>query len=190
MLSSVPAIIDPNTGITLWESGAIIQYLVENYDKEQKLSFSSTPEKYFANQWLMFQVSSPRPLPDTATWLTSGEVSGQGPYFGQGAWFGNFHAEDVPSAKKRYQEEIVRVTKVLDGWLKNHTYLVGDKCCYADLSFVTWYWLLEFITKTPSFEEQLKKDYPNWKRWIEALEARPAVKKVYEARNAKIAASH
>jgi glutathione S-transferase len=28
----VPAIGDPNTGIVLWESGAIIMYLIETYD--------------------------------------------------------------------------------------------------------------------------------------------------------------
>jgi glutathione S-transferase len=30
----VPAITDPNTGITLWESGAIIEYLIETYDTQ------------------------------------------------------------------------------------------------------------------------------------------------------------
>lgn len=52
-----PTIEDPNTGITLWETGAIIQYLVENYDKDQKLSYGNkSPEKYLLNQWLAFQV--------------------------------------------------------------------------------------------------------------------------------------
>lgn len=61
----VPAIEDPNTGITLWESGAIITYLIDNYDKDEKISYKSTPEKYLSDQWLAFQ------------------ISGQGPYFGQ-----------------------------------------------------------------------------------------------------------
>ena len=65
----VPAIEDPNTGIKLWESGAIIEYLIETYDKENKLSFKTAPEKFFTKQFLFFQ------------------VSGQGPYFGQLAWF-------------------------------------------------------------------------------------------------------
>ena len=34
----VPAIEDPNTGISLWESGAINEYLVDQYDKEGKVS--------------------------------------------------------------------------------------------------------------------------------------------------------
>jgi glutathione S-transferase len=29
----VPIITDPNTGITLWESGAIINYLIQTYDR-------------------------------------------------------------------------------------------------------------------------------------------------------------
>lgn len=53
----LPSIVDPNTGITLWESGAIILYLVDQYDKEGKISYSTTPERYLCQQWLMFQVS-------------------------------------------------------------------------------------------------------------------------------------
>jgi len=86
---SVPAIEDPNTGITLWESGAvralpasqakrnmtncygskIIEYLIERYDPSAKLSYTSSPEKYYCKQFLYFQ------------------VSGQGPYFGQAVWY-------------------------------------------------------------------------------------------------------
>ena len=40
----VPAIVDPNTGLTLWESGAIVEYLVETYDKEGKLTVPDTRE--------------------------------------------------------------------------------------------------------------------------------------------------
>lgn len=58
----VPAIQDPNTGILLWESGAIIEYLVETYDKEKKISFEpGSQEQYAARQWLFFQVSGQGP---------------------------------------------------------------------------------------------------------------------------------
>jgi glutathione S-transferase len=67
----MPAIEDPNTGLVLWESGAIIDYLIENYDKEHKLTYDTFPEKYQQDSWKYFQ------------------VSGQGPYFGQYVWFGN-----------------------------------------------------------------------------------------------------
>lgn len=104
-----PTIEDPNTGITLWESGAILEYLVETYDKDHKISIPTSPEKYHIKQYLHFQ------------------MSGQGPYFGQTTWFRKFHPEDVPSAKKRYDEQLVRVVEVLDGILKGKTYLVGEK---------------------------------------------------------------
>lgn len=60
----LPAIEDPNTGITLWESGSIIEYLLDTYDKEHKLQYTSFPEKYHQNNWKHFQ------------------MSGQAPYFG------------------------------------------------------------------------------------------------------------
>ena len=159
---STPAIHDPNTGITLWESGAIIEYLIAEYDKSNKLSFASGPEKYYALQYLHFQ------------------MSGQGPYFGQFAWFKMFHQEKLPSAVERYGNEIKRVTGVLDGLLKGKDYLVGDKVSFADLSFITWYWLVPFLDVDNGLK--LEETYPNWAKWNKALNARPAVKKTYEAR--------
>lgn len=53
----VPAIEDPNTGVVLWESGAIIEYLCETYDTSNKLSYGNkSPEKHLCRQWLYFQV--------------------------------------------------------------------------------------------------------------------------------------
>lgn len=58
----VPAIEDPNNdNFALWESGAIIQYLIEKYDTEEKLSYKSGNEKYLLNQWLHFQMSGQGP---------------------------------------------------------------------------------------------------------------------------------
>jgi glutathione S-transferase len=96
----LPAIHDPNAGITLWESGAIIEYLIELYDTKHRLSFApGTPESYHAKQWLYFQ------------------TTGQGPYYGQAAWFKKYHSEQVPSAIERYTKEVNRVSGVLDRYL-------------------------------------------------------------------------
>lgn len=56
----LPALIDPNNGgFTIWESGAIIEYLVERYDKGNKLSFEAgSNDFYLAKQWLHFQVKA------------------------------------------------------------------------------------------------------------------------------------
>ena len=97
----LPTIHDPNTGTTLWESGAILEYLVETYDSAHALSFArGTPEYFAAKQWLFFQ------------------VSGQGPYFGQFVWFTKYHPETVESARKRYLDEIKRVAGVVEGHLE------------------------------------------------------------------------
>ena len=53
----VPAIEDPNTGLTLWESNAIMEYLVEQYDKENKLGRDSFKERQLLRQWSYFQAS-------------------------------------------------------------------------------------------------------------------------------------
>ena len=116
----MPAIDDPNTGVSLWESGAIIEYLIDTYDTAGKLSFTTSPEKYQTKQFLYFQ------------------ASGQGPYFGQAVWFAKYHSEKIPSAVERYRKEIRRVNKVLDGILSDRDYLVGGKCSYCDLAFIPW----------------------------------------------------
>tara|TARA_R110002003_G_scaffold2375_1_gene24192 strand:- start:4653 stop:4997 length:345 start_codon:yes stop_codon:yes gene_type:complete len=52
----LPAIEDPNEGLILWESGAIVEYFVEKYDTNRKLSFEpGSKESYLAKQWLFFQ---------------------------------------------------------------------------------------------------------------------------------------
>lgn len=88
----MPAIQDPNfgtDGITIWETGAIIEYLIERYDTEHKLSFpAGTAEAYHAKQWLFFQ------------------ASGQGPYFGQVAFFKKFHHEQVSLTALSYLPHI------------------------------------------------------------------------------------
>lgn len=156
-----PAIEDSNTGITLWESGAIVQYLIETYDKEKKLSYATTPEKFQLSQWLMYQ------------------VSGQGPYFGQAAWFLFYHPEQISSAKERYLKEIERVIGVLDAWLQKHEFLVGTKCTYADLAFVPYG---AFVYKTPMLSPDGKgfnDKYPAYKAWLEKLMARPSAQKLW-----------
>ncbi|KAK4117031.1 glutathione S-transferase [Canariomyces notabilis] len=158
----LPSIYDPNTGLTLWESGAIIEYLVEKYDTDHKLSFpAGSPESYLAKQYLFFQ------------------VSGQGPYYGQAAWFKKFHDEQLPSAIARYVAEVNRVTGVLEGILKKKAeaggtgpWLVGDKYSFADMAFVSWQTV---VVKVIGPEEYNLDDYPYVKGWMDRMLARPAV---------------
>lgn len=59
---------DPNTDLMLWESGAIVLYLIEQYDTKKILTYTTLKEKHLLNQWLMFQMSQ------------------QGPFYGQVGW--------------------------------------------------------------------------------------------------------
>ncbi|KAL6699346.1 glutathione S-transferase [Trichoderma pleuroticola] len=157
----LPTIKDPNTGITLWESGAIILYLIEQYDNGCKFSFKSLTKKHLTQQWLAFQ------------------ISGQGPYFGQATWFARFHSEKLKSAIDRYVDEIFRVTDVLNRALEiNGTgWLVGDKITYADLSFVTWASVGRGLLKELNKDAGLEK-YPKYMAWMKAMESRDAVRKI------------
>ncbi|KAG9518361.1 hypothetical protein KCU93_g8428, partial [Aureobasidium melanogenum] len=155
----LPTIEDPSTGITIWESGAIILYLIDQYDKEEKLSYLDASRKYASVQWLMFQ------------------VSGQGPYFGQATWFARFHPKKLPSAIDRYVNKIDRVLGVLDDALsRNNTgWLVGDRCTYADISFVTWAATGEGLLRELQKDAGLVEKYPHYSAWFATLKERPAI---------------
>ena len=157
----VPAIEDPNTGITLWESGAIIEYLVETYDKSSTLTYATTKERFLLKQWLYFQ------------------MSGQGPYYGQAAWFSFFHPEKIEGAVTRYRDQVLRVISVLNRQLEGREYLVGDKATYADLAFVPWNANVHGLLG-PDFDAA--KDYPNFAGWHKRITERLAVAKVLKAK--------
>lgn len=54
----LPALVDHhNNDFTIWESGAIIMYLVGKYDPEEKISFKNYEDNASAVKWLMFQMS-------------------------------------------------------------------------------------------------------------------------------------
>ncbi|KAL2844962.1 putative glutathione S-transferase [Aspergillus pseudodeflectus] len=156
----VPALNDPNTGITIWESGAILEYLVDTYDTQHTISFVPGSKEYYeSKQWLHYQ------------------MSGQGPYFGQAAWFTIYHPEKVPSAVERYVNEIRRVSGVLDRSLRNREYLVGGKFSYVDAAFVPWF---EVAALLWSQELDLVSKFPHVSAWLDRIKARPAIAKAID----------
>ncbi|KAI0815491.1 thioredoxin-like protein [Xylaria sp. FL0064] len=173
----VPAIEDPNTGLTLWESGPIVEYLVDQYDKDHKISYDSFTEKYQIKQWIGFQ------------------ISGQGPYYGQGAWFAFFHHEKLPSAVERYFKEAERVRSVLDLHLSRRAgekqgqrvankdaWLVGDKITVADLSWFIWEQIISFtLARAGASIEEGK--YPHYEAWYKKIEERPSAQHAIQSRN-------
>jgi len=159
-----PAIEDTNTGITLWESGAILEYLVDEYDKEGKISVKNGKGVWETKQYLHFQ------------------MSGQGPYFGQAVWFLRF-GDSMPDGQKRYIEQVERVLMVLNNILEGKEYLVDDRLTYVDLAFVPWNMLTQqwpVLSDTLWKPYQIEEKYPNFIKWHNKLAALDAVKKAYE----------
>lgn len=166
----LPSIHDPNTDITLWETGAIIEYLIGRYDTNHRLSFEpGTPEFYHAKQWLFF------------------ETTGQGPYYGQAAWFKKFHHEQLPSAIERYVGEVNRVSGVLESYLalqkekyggssgSDGPWLVGNKISYADISFCSWQKIIALVLTKEEYDED---KFPLVKGWIDRMFSRETIKRV------------
>lgn len=121
----LPAMLDPNHSVTLFESGAIVEYLTETYDQSYKISHGpeNVSEKWLLRSWLYFQMSA------------------QGPMFGQKMWFTHFHPDvGLTSAIDRYANESKRIIGVIeahllkrqqDGRSDEDLWLVGDKCTYV-----------------------------------------------------------
>ncbi|TGO13576.1 hypothetical protein BTUL_0067g00180 [Botrytis tulipae] len=156
----VPAITDPNTSLTPWESGAIIEYLIDTYDHSALLSYPTFPKRYHVKQWLHFQ------------------ISGQGPYYGQAVWFAKYHSEKLESATERYFNQIKRVLYVLDKHLHGREWLVGDKCTYADLAFIPWDMGIPWIFGDRAGELEMEKDFPHFWKWHTKMMERPSVEMI------------
>ncbi|KAI0336814.1 glutathione S-transferase C-terminal-like protein [Cubamyces sp. BRFM 1775] len=168
----LPTLVDHSNGdFTIWESDAILLYLVEKYDKEHKFSVSDENEKFKLIQWLFFQ------------------ASGQGPYFGQAVWFKLYHPEKVPSAVERYQKEILRVFSVLESVLSKQEWLVGGKLTIADLSFIPWNGVAIDFVFAGVEDFNIEKEYPSVYKWHRKLTERPAIAKLLEIRDKHIKAA-
>ncbi|EKV06690.1 Glutathione S-transferase Ure2-like, putative [Penicillium digitatum] len=167
----LPSIHDPTADLTIWESGAIIEYLIERYDTKEPRKLSFTPgsaEAELARSFLHLQ------------------ASGQGPYYGQVYWFKKLHAERIPSAVKRYVDEAKRVTGVLDKWLGKQKaaddkdigdgpWLVGNKFSYADVAFMPWQRTARVVFADDGFDVD---EFPNEKEWFEHMISKKPIEEI------------
>ena len=156
--NKIPAIIDtegPGGPYTMMESGAILIYLAE---KTGKFLSKDPRKRYDTLQWLIFQM---------------GHI---GPMFGQANHFNNYAKDNIQYAKDRYNNESVRLYQVLDNRLRDSRWIAGDEYTIADIAIYPW-------TKGHADRGIDKAGYPDFMRWFEAMEARPAVQ-----RNNKMAA--
>lgn len=146
--SKIPAIVDRDTEMTVFESGAILMYLAE---KTGKLLPSDQKQRYQVIEWLFFQMAS------------------VGPMFGQLNHFRRFAPEQIPYAIERYEKETLRLYGVLDRQLQDHEFICGD---YSIADIATYPWVAIY-----SFQGLALDQHPHLKRWVETLEQRPAVQK-------------
>ena len=145
----IPTIVDRgNDGFAVFESGAILWYLAEKYDKF--LSHDPT-ERSETLQWLMFQ------------------MGGIGPMMGQAMFFQRIakpNGDEVPYAIKRYVDESRRLLEVLNKRLEGREWLVGDDISIADMA--TYPWARSYFWATVSVE-----GLDNLNAWFERIDARP-----------------
>jgi len=151
--SKIPAIVDSEgpdgAPISMMESGAILIYLA---GKTGKFLPESARGKFDALQWLMFQ------------------MGGVGPMFGQAHHFIRSAKEQVPYGIERYSRETRRLYGVLDKRLSTEDYLAAGEYTIADIATYPW------IARHEWHQVDLN-DFPNVKRWFDAISARPAVQR-------------
>ena len=145
--SKIPAIVDREADLTVFESGAILIYLAE---KTGKLLSTESKQRYQTLEWLMFQMGS------------------VGPMFGQYNHFYKYAEEKIPYAIARYQKETLRLYEVLNTQLGKTEYVSGDDYSIADIAIYPWIAAYQFM------ELSLTK-YPQLERWYETVKQRPAV---------------
>ena len=144
----VPAIVDGAT--TVFDSNAILLYLA---DKTGKFGGTAAQRGELLS-WLMFV------------------ATGVGPFSGQAVHFMHFAPEQVPYAQQRYTFEAKRHFGILDARLAKQAFLVGDDYTIVDMAAWGWARMIPFLLGEAAF-----KEWPNLKRLIDTVSARPAAAK-------------
>jgi GST-like protein len=144
----MPAIVDQETGVSVFEGGAILVYLAE---KAGILLPEAMNQRFDVLQWLFWQ------------------AGGLGPMAGQLSHFVNYSREAVPYAHKRYADEYDRLLAVMDVRLRDREFLAGD---YSIADIASFPWVMPY----KRFGNDLDK-FKNLRRWFDGLKQRPAVRK-------------
>jgi len=152
----IPAMVDnePAGGgapISVFESGAILLYLAE---KTSRFISKDVRGRVEVLQWLFWQ------------------MGGLGPMAGQNHHFGTYAPEKIPYAIERYQKETNRLYGVLNKRLADRAFMAGDDYTIADMASYPW-------IVPHERQGQKLEDFPNLKRWFEAIKARPATVRAY-----------
>jgi len=148
----MPAIVDPDgpgrRPISVFESGAILQYLGRKTGKFYPAEERARTE---VDQWLFWQ------------------MGGLGPMGGQAHHFRIYAPEKLQYAIDRYTNEVNRLFGVMNIRLKDRPFLAG-KYSIADIACVGW------VSRWERQGQDIN-EFPNLKRWLETVMARPAVER-------------
>ncbi|WP_298958197.1 glutathione S-transferase N-terminal domain-containing protein [uncultured Roseibium sp.] len=149
----MPAILDPEgpggEPISVFESGAILQYLGRKF---QKFYPDDERKRVETEEWLMWQ------------------MGGFGPMLGQNHHFRHYAPEEVPYAIERYSNETHRLYGVLNRRLEGRAFIAADEYTIADIA--TFGWAQRWQRQNIDLEE-----FPNVRDWRLRLEARDAVQR-------------
>ncbi|BES84538.1 glutathione S-transferase [Pectobacterium araliae] len=145
----IPVIKDDETGITLFESAAILLYLAE---KTGQLLPAEPKKRWATIQWLVFHAAS------------------VGPIMGQWVHFELFAQERQPANIERYRRLTQDAFATLDARLAEHPYLAGDDYSIADIAHFGW----THIARIIDFDFSA---YRHLTDWHERVAARTAVRK-------------
>ncbi|WP_323009786.1 glutathione S-transferase family protein [Paracoccus sp. (in: a-proteobacteria)] len=145
----IPVITDDDTGVTLFESAAILLYLA---DKTGKLLPQETRARWEAIKWLQFHTSS------------------MGPILGQRVHFEMFAKDKIQPAIERYQNLTEGAFAVLDGRLEGNQWLAGEDYSIADIATFGWTHIAVICGFNFSRHRHLT-------RWHEQVAERPAVQR-------------
>ncbi|WP_447763189.1 glutathione binding-like protein [Sphingopyxis panaciterrae] len=163
----LPAIVDraPADGgdpVTVFESGAILQYLAE---KSGRFLPASGAARARALSWL--------------TW----QVAGLGPMGGQASHFLRYAPPGQDYATERYTKELKRLLTVLEKQLEKSAYVAGDDYTIADIAI--WPGRASAFVMGMGLD-----DWPAMHRWFERIRERPAVARAMAREDLKAPAKY
>ena len=138
-----------------------MDYILDQYDMDKRITFTTLPEQYHMKQWLQFQTTT------------------QGPTL-QGVFHWAF-VEANPQAHASYVQKVRHVLQVLNDELADKEWLVGSKCSAADLSYVPFHSKLDFIMRDA--KPDVEKEFPNVDAWFKRMVEREAVRKMMRDRD-------
>lgn len=144
----MPAIVDTDTGNSVFEGGAILIYLAE---KAGMLLPTETNARFEVLQWLFWQ------------------AGGLGPMAGQLSHFVNYARGEHSYSYDRYSNEYDRLLAVMDVRLRDRDYLAGD---YSIADIASFPWVMPYRRLGNDLAR-----FPNLRRWFNALKERPAVQR-------------